>query len=171
MATKNKKKTSGLETRDTRSNTKKQELPTPNKRGEELLTWTVSPMRSDPRKAKIFLGSTLAFLALVYVAYWDLRWVAFAAFLMVLAFNNFIFPSRYRFTTLGVEQRAGLGYSFKPWSAFLKTVKFKDGVQLSHGRSKMRNRINPGMFVYFGKDNSSEVIKVIEAYINQERQS
>lgn len=168
MATKKKNKTSSLESRDNQSNTKKQALPTPNKRGEELLAWTVSPMRRDPRKAKIFLASTLAFLALVYVAYWDLRWVAFAALLMVGAFNNFIFPSRYRFTTLGVEQRAGLGYFFKPWSAFLKVVKFKDGVQLNHGKGKMRNRINPGMFVYFGEDNSSDILRVVEQYISQE---
>ena len=171
MATKKKKKTSGPEARENQSSTKKQDQPASSKRGEELLAWTVSPMRRDPRKAKIFLLSTLAFLALVYVAYWDLRWVAFAALLMVGAFNNFIFPSRYRLTTTGVEQRAGLGYFFKPWTAFLKVVRFKDGVQLSHGRSKMRNRLNPGMFVYFGEDNSSKILEVVERYITQETQS
>lgn len=171
MPTKKTKKSAALEPRGNQVNTKKQETPAPRKGGEELLTWTVSPMQRDPRKAKIFIASTLGFLALVYVAYWDLRWVAFAALLMVGAFNNFIFPSRFRFTTIGVEQRAGLGYFFKPWTAFLKVVKFKDGVQLSHGKGKMRNRLNPGMFVYFGEDNSSEIIRVVEKYINQESQT
>lgn len=131
MATKKNKKSAALEPRGNKGNTKKQEPPAPRK-GEELLAWTVSPMQRDPRKAKIFIASSLGFLALVYAAYWDLRWVAFAALLMVGAFNSFIFPSRYRLTTIGVEQRAGLAYFFKPWTAFLKVVKFKDGVQLSH---------------------------------------
>lgn len=166
MATKKNKKSAALEPRGNKGNTKKQEPPAPRK-GEELLAWTVSPMQRDPRKAKIFIASSLGFLALVYAAYWDLRWVAFAALLMVGAFNSFIFPSRYRLTTIGVEQRAGLAYFFKPWTAFLKVVKFKDGVQLSHGKGKMRNRLNPGMFVYFGEDNSNEIIEVVEKYITE----
>ncbi|MBS3951236.1 MAG: hypothetical protein KGZ53_11350 [Peptococcaceae bacterium] len=163
MANKKNKKTPTIEPQRNQGNT--------NIRGEELLAWTVSPLRRDPRKAKIFFASTLAFLALVYVAYWDLMWVAFATVLMVGAFNNFIFPSRYRLTTVGVEQGAGLGYSFKPWSAFLKVVKFKDGVQLSHGKGKLRNRLNPGMFVYFGEDNSSEILRIVDKYISQESQT
>jgi len=167
VATKKQKRASGNEAHDKGKISKKEPPKPDSSRGEELVAWTVRPMQSEPRKAKIFVASTVAFLALVYFAYRELLWVVFTAFVIVTAFNSFVFPSRYRLTTLGVEQKAGLINTFKPWSSIAGVAKFKDGVQLNHGRGKMRNRLNPGMFVYFGEDNSSEILRIVEQYVNQ----
>jgi len=139
--------------------------------GEDILAWSVVPMKREPQKAKILIGSTLVFLLLVYyVSYWDLMWVIVAALLLVASFSSFLFPARYRLTTKGVEQKAGLSNVFKPWDTFIKAVKYKDGILLSHGRSRLRNRLNPGLFLYFGDNNSEEVLRVVEQYLSGDNQ-
>lgn len=168
--TSNKKKKYGIP-----NSTKKNTAPPAVKEssyGEELLAWSVIPMQREPRKAKILIASTLGFLGLVYyVSYWDLLWVGIAALLILGSFNSFIFPARYRFTTEGVEHKAGLSRVFKTWSSFARLVKVDDGIMLSHGRSKLRNRLNPGLFIYFGDDNSKEVILIAEKYVGHKEQT
>lgn len=160
------KKKSVSKTADKKSAPSKTSVRQDDSKGQELLAWAVTPMQKDPRKARMFIIGNLLFVGMVVIAYGDILWVGLTVLLLTVAFHSYIFPSRYRLTTVGVEQKITFTSLFKPWTSIVKFAKAPDGVQLYYGHSKMRNRLNPGPFIYFGKDNSSAVLSIVEKHVN-----
>jgi len=140
----------------------------PSPHGETLLSWSVSPLRQNPKKTRYFLLSVAAFLSFIYLIYGQMVWVAFGLTAIIVSFHSFIFPSDYQFTTLGVLIRTGLFTFYRPWGEFKSVLRFQDGIMLEYAHKGFRRFLVPGQFIYFGADNRQAVLNVLEKYMNKQ---
>jgi hypothetical protein len=130
--------------------------------GSELLKWTVTPFREEPKKGVIFGLSCLLFLALLYILYREIIWVVLTVGVLTAAYSQYIFPSHYRLTTAGVEVRSLFSKTQRAWSQYTGVRKHKDGVFLVYGIGK-QSRL--GHFLYFGDQKPETVLAVIAKFI------
>lgn len=130
----------------------------------ELLKWTVTPFREEPKKGVIFGLSCALFIALLYILYREIIWVALAVGVLVAAYGQYIFPSHYRLTTAGVEVKSLFHKVKRAWSQYTGMRKHPDGVFLVYGIGR-RSRL--GHFLYFGDRKPEEVLAVIGRFITQ----
>lgn len=130
--------------------------------GSELLKWTVTPFREEPKKGVVFGLSCLLFLALLYILYREIIWVVLAVGVLTAAYSQYIFPSHYRLTTAGVEVRSLFSKTSRAWSQYTSVRKHKDGVFLVYGVGK-QSRL--GHFLYFGDQKPEAVLAVIAKFI------
>jgi len=135
--------------------------------GETLLFWSVSPLRQNPKKTRYFLLSVLAFLSFIYLIYGQMLWVAFGVTAITISFHSFLFPSDYRFTTLGVVIRTGLFTFYRPWGEFKSVLRFQDGIMLDYAHKGVRRFLVPGQFIYYGADNRQAVINLVEKHMQK----
>ncbi|MBT9176743.1 MAG: hypothetical protein DDT20_01065 [Firmicutes bacterium] len=128
----------------------------------ELLKWTATPFREEPKKGAIFGVSCLLFLALLYILYREIIWVVLAVGVLTAAYSSYIFPSHYRLTTAGVEVKSLFHKTSRAWSQYTGMRKHADGVFLVYGigrKSKL------GHFLYFSDQKPEQVLAVIGKFI------
>lgn len=130
--------------------------------GSELLKWTVTPFREEPKKGVIFGLSCLLFLALLYILYREIIWVVLAIGVLTASYSQHIFPSHYRLTTAGVEVRSLFSKTSRTWSQYTGVRKHKDGVFLVYGVGKQSKL---GHFLYFGDQKPEAVLAIIAKFI------
>jgi len=130
--------------------------------GTELLKWTVIPFREEPKKGAIFGLSCILFLALLYILYREIIWVALAVGVLAATYGQYIFPSHYRLTTAGVEVKSLFHKTSRAWSQYTGVRKHKDGVFLVYGIGKQSKL---GHFLYFGDQQSEAVLAIIGKFI------
>ncbi|MFH1011943.1 MAG: hypothetical protein V1784_12005 [bacterium] len=100
-------------------------------RDEVIFEWMSHPLRQKPGKALLFWVVSGLVLGAVYAAFQEIGWVLLAALFLVGSLADFLFPTRYRLTTSGIEVRRTLGKTAKKWSDFRRTEFGRNGVFLS----------------------------------------
>ncbi len=128
--------------------TMRQEQPD---QGEEIMSWSVTPMMYDRRRAVILGLSTLAFVLLVFIAYSDFFWPGVALVLSLVSFSSFIFPNHYKLTTTGLLYRNGAAVVFRPWDRIARYRQAADGVYLVMHKTVRTRILGPGVFLYYGE--------------------
>jgi hypothetical protein len=128
----------------------------------EIMKWTATPFREEPKKGAIFGVSCLVFLALLYVLYREIIWVVLAVGVLTVTYSSYIFPSHYRLTTAGVEVKSLLQKTVRAWPQYTGMRKHRDGVFLVYG---IGNKSKLGHFLYFADRQPEEVLAVIGRFI------
>ncbi|MBT9133965.1 MAG: hypothetical protein DDT37_00603 [Firmicutes bacterium] len=128
----------------------------------ELLRWTATPFREEPKKGAIFVVSCLLFLALLYILYREIIWVVLAVGVLTAAYSSYIFPSHYRLTTAGVDVKSLFHRTTRAWPQYTGMRKHVDGVFLVYGIGRQSKL---GHFLYFGDKKPEEVLAVIGRFI------
>jgi hypothetical protein len=98
---------------------------------EVIFEWTSHPLRQKPGKALLFWVMMGLVLGAVYAAFHQVGWVILAALLLLGSLSDFLFPTRYRVTTSGIEIRRKFGKTMRRWSDFRRADFERFGVFLS----------------------------------------
>jgi hypothetical protein len=133
--------------------------------GEEIMSWSVTPLKYDRRRGVILGLSTFAFVALVYFAYRDFFWPSMALILSVISFSSFIFPNHYKVTTTGLLYRNGAAVVFRPWTRITKFKEADDGVYLVTQKTVRTRILGPGVFLYYGEVDRTRLHEILTRYI------
>jgi hypothetical protein len=136
--------------------------------GEELLSWTVTPVMRDRRKGAILAASLLAFAGLVYFGYRDWFWPVVALVISTMSFSSFLLPNTYSLTTKGLRFKNGVSEIFRPWKNFSRYKITGDGIYLVHQKTVRTRLLGAGIFMYFGDNNEEQVTAIVEANMSQE---
>lgn len=133
--------------------------------GEEIMSWSVTPLKYDQKRGLILGLSTLAFVALVFIAYRDWFWPSIALLLSVVSFSSFIFPNHYKVTTTGLLYRNGAAVVFRPWERITRYKQAEDGVYLVMQKTVRTRILGPGVFVYYGEVDRTRLHEVLSRYL------
>lgn len=142
--------------------TTRQEQPD---QGEEIMGWSVTPMKYDRRRGYILGMSTIAFVILVYIAYRDFFWPGMALLLSMISFSSFIFPNHYKVTTKGLLYRNGAAVVFRPWNRVARYKAADDGVYLVMHKTVRTRILGPGVFLYYGEVDRARLHDVLSRFI------
>ncbi len=135
--------------------------------GQEIMSWSVTPMKYDRRRGVILGLSTFAFVGLVYFAYRDFFWPSMALLLSVISFSSFIFPNHYKATTTGLLYRNGAAVVFRPWNRITKYKVAEDGVYLVMQKTVRTRILGPGVFLYYGEVDRDKLHEVLSSHIQR----
>jgi hypothetical protein len=117
---------------------------------EELIfEWTSHPLRQRPGKAIVFWIVAGFVLGTVYAAFRSIGWVVMAALFLGVSLRRFLFPTRYRLTTSGIEVCTGIGKMARRWSDFKRADFEQNGVFLSPFAKRSRLENYRGLFLPF----------------------
>ena len=115
---------------------------------EELIfEWTSHPLRQKPGKALLFWIVAGFVLGIVYAAFRTVGWVILAALFLIGSLRRFLFPTRYRLTTSGIEIRQAIGKVMRKWSDFKRADFERNGVFLSPFAKSSRLENYRGLFL------------------------
>jgi len=86
-------------------------------------------------------------LGIVYGAFHALGWVILTAVFLIGSLRRFLFPTRYRLTTSGIEIRQAIGKVMRKWSDFKRADFDRNGIFLSPFAKSSRLENYRGLFL------------------------
>ena len=119
---------------------------------ELIFEWISHPLRQNLSKALLFWIVAGLALGVVYAAFRQIGWVILAAVFLTGSLRDFLFPTRYRLTTSGIEARQKIGKVVRKWSDFKRADFDRNGVFLSPFARPRRLENYRGLFLPYPPD-------------------
>ncbi|HUV04806.1 MAG TPA: hypothetical protein VMX94_06835 [Armatimonadota bacterium] len=127
---------------------------------EPILSWKVHILRESPGRmflvGPVVLGSLLA----SYIMFQSLLVLAVAAFLLISALAEFLFPIRFVISEHGAFSRTLLSRTYIEWDRVKKYYLDDRGIKLSPLEPRGRLEAYRGVYLRFG-GNRDEVIEAV----------
>ncbi len=138
---------------------------------QEMLEWTVHPLRRHPLKGVLLL---LVLLSVEYflIFVWASPYFAlFAAFVLVAATGRFLFPTHYRLDPRGVEARFLGSRRFRPWQGLRRMRRAREGVLLTPFRRRSILDEPRGIFLMFDEEEPAPeaIVAFVERHLADRR--
>ncbi len=129
------------------------------------LAWTAHPAKRQPEQIALIAAIVLVTAWVVMVTL-ESPWLALvAAVILVVSVGQFLFPTRYRLTDAGVEERRLLGRKFRAWSD-LRRIQVGPGAALvsPFARPSWMDRYR-GIMLYLDGADRDAVVAALRARI------
>ena len=127
---------------------------------EPILTWKVHILRESPGKLLLIGPVVLGSLLVSYTIFQSLLLVAVAAFLLVSALVEFLFPINFEISERGAVSRSLFARTYIGWDRVKKCYLDDRGIKLSPLDRPGRLEAYRGVYLRFG-GNRDEVIEAV----------
>ena len=131
------------------------------------LEWTIHLARRRPRQAAAVVGVVAAGSLAAGYGFRSVVLGVLAAFLLVGAISDYLFPVRYTITPGGIDVRGPLHRRRMAWQQVRRVVRDQHGVKLSPLPAPSRLQAYRGIYLWFA-DNADDVMAIIAHHTGAE---